>query len=44
LLLWRDFLLLVTADHAGGRIGLDVVCGGKDESIVGDGHTGFLGY
>ena len=34
----------LSADHAGGGICLNAVCGGKDESIVSDGHTGFLGY
>ena len=34
---------VLSADHAGGWICLNAVCGGKDESIVRDGHTGFLG-
>jgi hypothetical protein len=34
----------LSADHAGGWICLNAVCGGKDETIVRDGHTGFLRY
>ena len=34
----------LSADHAGGGIRFNAVCGGKDESIVRDGNASFLRY